>query len=112
MIEPTESESRETLDRFVDVLQSLVDRAHTDPDWPRFRAPLHPRPTPRRRPRRPQTQRRLQTPFRRRLIGCVRFRVIWLTNFAIGFLSIIRRDLAFPGLIHPRELRFYIRRLC
>lgn len=33
MVEPTETESRETLDHFVDVLKSIVERAKTDPDW-------------------------------------------------------------------------------
>lgn len=33
MIEPTETESKETLDHFVDVLKEIVDRAKTDPDW-------------------------------------------------------------------------------
>jgi len=33
MIEPTETESRETLDRFVQVLRIIVDRAHTDAEW-------------------------------------------------------------------------------
>ena len=32
MIEPTETETKETLDAFVDVLRGLVDQAHTDPD--------------------------------------------------------------------------------
>jgi glycine dehydrogenase subunit 2 len=33
MIEPTESESKETLDRFVEVMKKIVDLAHSDPDY-------------------------------------------------------------------------------
>jgi len=33
MIEPTETESKETLDHFVNVMKEIVDRAKTDPDW-------------------------------------------------------------------------------
>jgi glycine dehydrogenase subunit 2 len=33
MIEPTETESKETLDRFVDALKSIVETARTDPDF-------------------------------------------------------------------------------
>ena len=31
MIEPTETETRETLDRFVDALTAIADEARTDP---------------------------------------------------------------------------------
>jgi glycine dehydrogenase subunit 2 len=33
MIEPTETESRETLDRFVEVMTELLGKARTDPEW-------------------------------------------------------------------------------
>ena len=33
MIEPTETENRETLDHFVDVLQTIIERGKTDPEW-------------------------------------------------------------------------------
>ncbi len=33
MIEPTESESKETLDNFVEVMKAIVEKAHEDPDW-------------------------------------------------------------------------------
>jgi len=33
MIEPTETETRETLDYFVDVLKTIVERAKSDPEW-------------------------------------------------------------------------------
>ncbi len=33
MIEPTETESKETLDHFADVLKSIVEKARTDPGW-------------------------------------------------------------------------------
>ena len=32
MIEPTETESRETLDAFVDAMQAIVEEARTDPE--------------------------------------------------------------------------------
>jgi glycine dehydrogenase subunit 2 len=32
MIEPTETESKETLDEFVDALREIVSRAHSAPD--------------------------------------------------------------------------------
>ena len=32
MIEPTETESRETLDAFIDAMKSIDDEAKTDPD--------------------------------------------------------------------------------
>ena len=33
MIEPTETESIETLDHFVEVLRGIVEMARTDPEW-------------------------------------------------------------------------------
>jgi len=33
MIEPTETESKETLDRFVEALRAIVEKAHSDPEW-------------------------------------------------------------------------------
>jgi len=33
MIEPTETESKETLDRFVEVMRMIVEKAKTDPQW-------------------------------------------------------------------------------
>jgi glycine dehydrogenase subunit 2 len=33
MVEPTETENRETLDHFVEVLKTIIERAKTDPDW-------------------------------------------------------------------------------
>ena len=33
MIEPTETETRETLDRAVEVYRMLYEKAHTDPEW-------------------------------------------------------------------------------
>jgi glycine dehydrogenase subunit 2 len=33
MIEPTETESRENLDHFVEVMKTIVEKAKTDPDW-------------------------------------------------------------------------------
>lgn len=33
MLEPTETESRETLDWAAEVYRKLYDLAHTDPDW-------------------------------------------------------------------------------
>ena len=32
MIEPTENESRDTLDRFIDVMHRIADEARTNPD--------------------------------------------------------------------------------
>jgi len=33
MIEPTETESKETLDHFVEVMRDIIDLAKSDPDW-------------------------------------------------------------------------------
>jgi glycine dehydrogenase subunit 2 len=35
MIEPTESESLEGLDRFADALLAIAEEAHRDPEWVR-----------------------------------------------------------------------------
>ena len=33
MIEPTETESKETLDRFIEAMRELAEKAETDPEW-------------------------------------------------------------------------------
>ncbi|HTD29034.1 MAG TPA: hypothetical protein VK660_06550, partial [Xanthomonadaceae bacterium] len=33
LIEPTETESKETLDRFIVVMKVLLDKAASNPDW-------------------------------------------------------------------------------
>ena len=33
LIEPTETESKETLDQFIDVMAELLEKSSSDPDW-------------------------------------------------------------------------------
>ena len=56
MIEPTESESLEGLDRFADALLAIAEEARTDPETVRTRAPPHAPPPPRRDARRAQAR--------------------------------------------------------
>ena len=61
MIEPTETESKETLDYFIEVLREIVANAKTNPRCAPRRAGQHGRRPRRRNPRRPSTRSPLGT---------------------------------------------------
>ena len=54
MVEPTETETKESLDAFADAIEEILAEAETDPEIAKQRALLDPGPPPRRGPRHPQ----------------------------------------------------------
>ena len=61
MIEPTESESKEECDQFIDAMHSIADEAATDARTRENGSALHPNRPPGRSGRRPQTHPPLET---------------------------------------------------
>ena len=61
MIEPTESESKEECDLFIDAMRSIAEEAAANPELVKDRAALHARRPPRRSRRRAQADSALET---------------------------------------------------